>query len=132
VQFNTFSHSLGTQLTLILRQKLVLHSGEQIMAMSHGSVVRDAGPSLERAMAWPERRLFFKDEPLVDLITEFNRYHDVSLRVADPEVAVLRVSGTFDAYDRASLIEFLRRFEGVDVVTAPDGTQTLTRLDVRK
>lgn len=109
--------------------QLVLRTGEQATVNPFGQVLRNQGPSFERVMAWPNGHLVFRDEPLIDLITDFNRYHRLQLRIADPELAGHRVNGTFEAYDRSSLIEFLERYEGVRVITAPDGTQLLTRAD---
>lgn len=108
---------------------VVLTTGQQVAVTSAGRLVRDANLSLERVMAWPNGRLVFRDEPLIDLVTEFNRYNQRPLRIADPQLAGHRVNGTFDAYDRQSLIQFLERYEGVRVTNAPDGSQLLTRAE---
>jgi transmembrane sensor len=109
--------------------QLVLRTGEQAMVTQLGRVVRDNVSRIDRVMAWPNGQLAFRDEPLIDLVTDFNRYHRLPLRISDPELAAHRVSGTFDAYDRLSLIQFLERYEGVRVLTAPDGSQLLTRAE---
>jgi transmembrane sensor len=109
--------------------QLVLRTGEQAMVNPRGQILRDKGPPLERVMAWPNGRLVFRDEPLIDLVTDFNRYHHLPLHIADPELAAHRVNGAFDAYDRSSLIQFLERYEGVRLITAPDGSQWLTRAE---
>jgi len=106
---------------------LVLRTGEQAAFTPRGRTAHGNVPSIERVMAWPNGRLVFRDEPLADLVTDFNRYHRLPLIVADPELAGHRVNGTFDAYDRSSLIQFLERYEGVRVVNAPDGSQLLSR-----
>jgi transmembrane sensor len=111
---------------------VVLSTGQQVSVTRTGHLVRDAGPPLERVMAWPNGRLVFRDEPLIDLVTDFNRYHKRPLRIADPALAGHRVNGTFDAYDRLSLIQFLERYEGVRVTNAPDGSQQLTRADATR
>jgi transmembrane sensor len=112
--------------------EIVLSTGEQLAVTQKGHVLRDTGPSLERVMAWPNGRLVFRDEPLIDLVTDFNRYHRRPLQIADPALAGHRVNGTFDAYDRLSLIQFLERYEGVRVTTAPDGTQQLMRAEASR
>lgn len=109
--------------------QLVLRRGEHATVTPRGQIVRDKGPTIEQVMAWPNGRLVFREEPLVDLVTEFNRYHRSPLRIGDAELAAHRVNGTFDAYDRSSLIQFLERYEGVRVVTAPDGSQWLIRAE---
>jgi transmembrane sensor len=109
-----------------LRQ-LVLRTGEQVAVTPRGLILRDSGPPMERVIAWPNGRLVFRDEPLIDLVTDFNRYHRLPLRIVDPDLAEHRVNGTFDAYDRSSLLEFLERYEGVQVEDAPDGSQLLSR-----
>jgi transmembrane sensor len=112
--------------------EVFLRAGQQVSITRKGQILRDANPSLERIMGWPNGRLVFRDEPLIDLVTDFNRYHRQQLTIADPELAGHRVNGTFDAYDKLSLIQFLERYEGVRVITAPDGSQQLTKAEASR
>jgi transmembrane sensor len=104
-----------------------LSAGERAAISRTGTILRDAGPSIERVSAWTRRQLVFRDEPLSDLVAEFNRYHAKALRIEDPGLAGFRVSGTFDAYDMRSLMQYLENYQGVHAHPAPDGTEVLTR-----
>jgi transmembrane sensor len=101
--------------------RLVLASGERAAVTQEGKILPDAGPPLERVVGWTDRRLVFREETLATLIAEVNRYHEKPIRIVDPEIAGLRISGTFAAYDLPSLIEYLERYRGVKSNPAPDG-----------
>jgi transmembrane sensor len=104
-----------------------LFTGERAAISQRGAIQRNTGPSLERVSAWTRRQLVFRDEPLSDLVAEFNRYHSKQLRIADPGLAGFRVSGTFDAYDLRSLMQYLEEYQGVHAHPSPDGAEILTR-----
>lgn len=108
-------------------QELDLFVGQRAAVSPAGRITFGAGPSLERVRGWIDGRLVFRNETLADLVAEFNRYHTRPLRIADPVLAGVRVSGTFAADDVPSLELFLERYEGVEVRTAPDGSALLER-----
>lgn len=118
---------LNRQTPRFLRPAQDLYQGERAAVSERGSILRNAGPSIERVSAWTRRQLVFRDEPLSDLVAEFNRYHDKKLRIADPGLAGFRVSGTFDAYDLPSLMQYLEEYQGVHARLEADGSETLTR-----
>jgi transmembrane sensor len=101
--------------------KLVLGSGEQAAVTPEGKILPDVGPPLERVVGWTDRRLVFREETLATLIAEVNRYHAHPIRIVDPEIAGLRISGTFAAYDLPSLILYLERYRGVRSQPSADG-----------
>ncbi len=105
--------------------ELDLFMGQRAAITPVGRIEPGAGPSLERVEAWTEGRLVFRNEALADLVAEFNRYHAHPLRIVDPGIAGIRVSGTFAADDLVSFEQFLERFEGVEIRTAPDGSEML-------
>lgn len=47
--------------------------------------------------AWRQGRIIFRDRPLRDVLTEVGRYHAAVLRLAQPALGQLRVSGNFRA-----------------------------------
>jgi transmembrane sensor len=103
----------------------VLSAGEQAAITPAGEILPNVGPPLERVRGWTERRLVFREETLATLVSEVNRYHERQIRIGDPAIADLRISGTFAAHDLPSLIEYLERYRGVDAREEPDGSQTL-------
>jgi len=84
-------------------------------------------------MAWTERRLVFRDQPLDAVLREFNRYRMQPLILDDPTLAAFRISGVFDLSDPDSLIAYLSIYETVHVDRKSDGSQHLLRgpTDVR-
>jgi transmembrane sensor len=50
-------------------------------------------------LAWTEGRLVFQGEKLSDVVREINRYNLRQFEVADPDIASLRIGGTFVATD---------------------------------
>lgn len=50
---------------------------------------------LDQATAWQQHRLLINDRPLLELITELERYRLGRIFLADPELKQLRVSGVF-------------------------------------
>ncbi len=106
---------------------LELTAGEHAAITQQGSILPNEGPSVESSLAWSERRLVFRDQPLADVVADFNRYHEASLRIDDPGLAAIRISGSFYAGDPQSLVEFLERYERVRITTDAAGDQILTR-----
>jgi transmembrane sensor len=100
---------------------LVLGSGEQAAITPEGKILPDVGPPIERVVGWTDRRLVFREETLATLIAEVNRYHPHPIRIVDPEIAGLRISGTFAAYDLPSLIQYLERYRGVRSQPSAEG-----------
>ena len=101
--------------------RIQLAAGEQVAVTPKGEILANAGPPLERVRAWTERRLIFREERLSDVIAEFNRYHKQQLRIAGPALAEHRISGTFAVQDVASLLQFLERYEQVEIEDTRDG-----------
>jgi transmembrane sensor len=87
----------------------------QISVTEAGPMQTNGGPPFDRAVGWTQRHIFFDDEPLEVLVAEFNRYSKQPLEIGDPALAKHRIYGSFDAFDRASLLEYLRRYQGVAI-----------------
>jgi transmembrane sensor len=103
-----------------------LAKGERAAVTSLG-IETDTGPPIAAVMAWTERRLVFRDQPLNGVVREFNRYRTQLLVLDDPDLAALKISGVFDLSDPESLIAYLGAYEAVQVERKPDGSQHLFR-----
>lgn len=66
------------------------------------SVSRVEAQQLERRLAWTSGRLQFRGETLGEAVSEFNRYNNRQIKLADASLALLRVGGTFNATDPES------------------------------
>lgn len=64
-------------------------------------------------LAWTEGRLVFQGEKLSDVVKEINRYNLRQFEVTDPDIASLRVGGTFMANDAEGFAKVLDRSFGI-------------------
>lgn len=78
---------------------VTLAGGQQLATEAAG--VRLSQPNVADAIAWQGGRAVFRDDTLAAAVAEMNRYSAVKLAVA-PEVAALRVSGTYRVGDNAA------------------------------
>jgi transmembrane sensor len=102
--------------------RVELRTGQQAAVIPNGDILANVGAPIERVIGWTDRRLVFRDEALADVIAEFNRYHERPLRIDDAALGSVRISGTFDSSDRKSLIDYLERFERVQIEERADGS----------
>ena len=105
-------------------ERVRLAAGERAAVTTHG-LQTNTGPTIEAVLAWTERRLVFRDQPLDAVVHEFNRYRMHPLVLDDPGLASLRISGVFDLSDPESLIAYLGTYEAVQVDRRSDGSQHL-------
>jgi transmembrane sensor len=73
-----------------------------------------------RDLSWREGRLVFDQLTLAEIAAEFNRYNRRQL-IVDPELAGLRLGGSFDAHNLDGFVRLLH--EGFGVVSHVDGDQ---------
>lgn len=100
-----------------------LTQGQQARIGLAGAVAEPAAVSLEKAVAWTDRRLIFENTALAEVLAEFNRYNTRKLRVSDPALAALELNGVFESHDPDSLLQYLERAHGVRV--RDDGSQRI-------
>ena len=105
---------------------IVLSAGEQLTVLPHavGKPTR-TDPSI--ATAWVQKRLIFEETPLSDVAEEFNRYNRRPLTIDDRELEKLRISGVYSSTDPASLINFLRSQNSIQVVETEKQVRVLRR-----
>lgn len=82
----------------------VLQPGQAISYSATGRFSRLAATDPAVTTAWREGKLVFKGRPLREVLDEIGRYHDVDLELFDPELAALKVSGTFGIEDLGLLL----------------------------
>jgi transmembrane sensor len=58
-------------------------------------VQKDAAQAAESSLSWRSGYLIFDDTALADAVAEFNRYTREPIRIEDPGVAAIRISGKF-------------------------------------
>lgn len=95
--------------------RIVLGARESIVLDARGRASRAAARRPEEAVSWTQSRLVFDGELAARVIEEFNRYNVRQLRVSDPRLATLRISGVFDADDPEALLKYLERVQGIEL-----------------
>lgn len=80
---------------------------------------------LATAQGWTHGELAFRDRRLDDLLNEMNRYSKTQLRLGDPALAGLEVSGSFHAGDQGALAKALARGWQLRVVRTAANELTL-------
>ncbi|MFC3549934.1 FecR family protein [Lysobacter cavernae] len=90
-------------------QRRVLVPGEQITVEADGTLQDKRPLDLAVASAWPQGDLVFKQQRLDRLLEEMNRYSSLQLRLGDPALAGLEISGVFHVGDQTALAAALER-----------------------
>lgn len=107
-----------------LREKAIswsdrLSPGEQIVIDSTGERSKNRVDTLV-ATSWAQNRHIFRDTRLEEAIAEINRYSATKVRIGDPQVADLKVAGTFIVGDGEQIMGALASVLPVRMVRAGD------------
>jgi transmembrane sensor len=101
--------------------------GDQLTVAKAQPAIRVSLRDTEKVTSWTERRLIFEDTPLSTAAAEFARYSPRSIRIEDAAVAERKINGVFDATDPASLAEFLKGDETLNVRSDAEGWAVSSR-----
>ena len=74
-----------------------------------------AAPELERKLAWRTGYLVFAGDPLSLVIAEISRYTPISIELASPDMADIRVGGRFKVGELNAMLEVLETSFGLQV-----------------
>lgn len=86
-----------------------LTAGEQVAYGQSGAISPVKTVSLAEATAWLDGKVVFEDRPLSEVIQEVGRYQRGEIRILDPQIGALKVSGVFGADDRTGFLNALER-----------------------
>lgn len=106
-------------------ERRILRPNERAhLAAGTGIAVQPVDP--ERASGWLDGWLRFRNAPLEEVVAEANRYSVRKLRLSDPELAGIVLSGNFHAGDSASIASAVELIlpvrvddSGADIVLVP-------------
>lgn len=87
---------------------------------------------MERELLWQGVRLEFEAMPLAAVVAEFNLRNRQQLAIVDPDVARVRVAGTFRADQVESFARLLEASFGIAVDRTGEGPWSLRRADPRR
>jgi transmembrane sensor len=108
-----------------VRWSVLVHAGEQVQVTSGAMVSSPEPTDLTRSTAWLRRQISVEQEPLAQVVAEFNRYSDVPVTIT-AALRELSITGIFMADDTESFVAFLRSLDRVTVEVTP------TAIDVRR
>jgi transmembrane sensor len=106
---------------------IVLSAGEQLTVLPH-VVTKPTRTDTAVATAWVQKRLIFEETPLSDVAEEFNRYNRRPLTIDDGELEKLKISGVYSSTDPASLINFLRSQNSIQVLETEKQVRVVRRV----
>lgn len=101
-------------------QATVLAPGERITVRADDRRELDK-PRIEAMTAWRRGEVMFDDATLAEAVVELNRYGGSRIRLEDPALEPLRVSGVFTTRDPAEFARTIAELHGLDVEHGSDG-----------
>jgi transmembrane sensor len=105
---------------------VLLSAGEQLTVMPHAAAKPTAAdPAV--ATAWVQKRLMFEETPLGEVAEEFNRYNRRPLAIDDRELRKVKISGVYSSTDPASLINFLRSQNAMQIIETEKQVRVVRR-----
>jgi transmembrane sensor len=107
------------------RRDRVMLSAGQVSGAVNNKVTPLGQERVEAIMAWQEGRIVFRDVPLTTVAQELSRYLDHPLRVADSQIAKLRISGTLSIEEPVAALDILPDIAPVLVARQADGSALL-------
>lgn len=107
------------------RSVKTLRLGEQITVPAAGQQTGAPPRTASRSTAPAHAMLEFDDTPMSDVIEEANRGGGAQLRLADPALGSLRVTGAFRVGDARAFADTLAAAFGLEVERSNDGTLLL-------
>ncbi|MFV0454835.1 MAG: FecR family protein [Pseudomonas sp.] len=98
-----------------------LDGGQQVLAQA-GRVGAVSAVEIEQITAWQHGKLRFDGTLLRDVLADIQRYRQAPIRLSDPRLGELRVSGEFDSSAVESLIDLLPAILPVMLSRTGDGS----------
>jgi len=96
----------------------VVSAGQQVQIERQGKLSHVELADVSRNVAWRNRRLIFAGDPISTVAAEFNRYNRRHFVIRDAAALTRRITGTFDADDPESFVDFLQRDPSLTVLRA--------------
>ena len=97
-----------------------LEPGDQLVATIGGAATVGAG-DITQLIGWREGRLIFSDTPLAAAVAEMNRYTVRPIRIVDPHIAGVRISGTFRSDDPLGFVAALTDYFPIEAAAGAEG-----------
>lgn len=102
----------------------LLHAGERLSYSGSGKLLPPPDNSAGDLTAWREGHLVFHDTPLPAVLTEFARYHDITIDI-DSRLKNYNLSGSFASADLNALLNLLQAAYPVSIQRPSHGHLSL-------
>jgi transmembrane sensor len=99
-------------------------AGEELV-VSPQALLHAATANVAAATAWTQRRLVFERRPLGEVAAEFNRYNLQQMHIDSVKLESQEVTGTFQANDPNSFLDFVAKIPGVRIERRPGSTEVV-------
>ena len=109
------------------RHLLVLRATQRAVSDASGVLTLLPSVAPENIADWRQSRINFNNTPLSLALAEFSRYGEMPYRAGSPDVAALRVSGSFSVHRPDSFVHALPKVLPVKISTQVDDVQILHR-----
>jgi transmembrane sensor len=96
-------------------QALTLSAATKVATRPHEA-------NLDTVTAWTKRRLVFEDTPLTEVVAEFNRYSPQPILIADPQLAHVCITATFDSDSIRTFTDSLSAAGNLQTIRQSDGS----------
>lgn len=123
--------SIDLQSGLDPDRHIQLSPGEQVQVV-RGELQPVVKPDMAQVLAWRDRRLVFAHTPLSEVIAQVRRYRQAPIRMDDPSLADLSVSGVFDTDKVEDLLALLPHILPLRIARDTDDTLHITRKVAKK
>jgi transmembrane sensor len=100
------------------------------VARAEGSAVvvrRAPPPQVDELLSWREGYLRFHETTLVDAVAEMNRYNTRKIFIEDPELAAIRISGSFRPTQYEAFVRVLQ--DGFSIQARSEGERIILTED---
>ena len=111
------------------QQRLI--PGQQL-AVLDGQLQPTRNADLPGVLAWQERKLVFSRTPLAQAIAQIQRYRQAPIRLEDPALAQLPVSGVFNTDNVEDLLDLFPHILPLTMARDADGTLHITHKPAKK
>lgn len=109
-------------------EHVLLVPGDQVRFAAMPETTAAAIPEMMRrsvdpevVASWSTGRLRFRSTPLNEALEQVNRYSSTQIRIADPALTHIPISGTFQIGDSASIVAALQSLFSIQTTQSDDG-----------
>lgn len=92
-----------------------IHANQAISYDDRGELQTSAADDINAVTAWRRGQLVFENRRLDEVLAELQRFHDISLTLAEPALAKLKVTGTFHTDNLDATLNIIAMTLPVDI-----------------